>query len=675
MSIAAQRGRIASLALLFSLALQGCWDDPDSCVLSATCPAEPRDAALDHALDVGSDRWTVDMAMSDAPGDNVGDKRDVSFPEPQRDASSDARVDISVADSRNDNRGPDAPSSSNDVSVADSATDVHCTAGASCDVPDKPCRVGSKICSAGSSVCAETADKPNGTVCGPGLVCQIGACKACAMGESCVPANPCHTGSLVCTSGAPVCTDTGTAVAPGTACGPDKVCSSSGECTACANGATCTLMGKPCRLGKTACSTGAPVCVESMNAPDGASCGMNRVCSSGVCGECTTGAPCRPANPCHAGSLNCSTGTPVCNDTTVPLTDGASCGNNMVCKAGNCEACTAGVTCQPTDPCKTGTTSCATGSSVCVANANKPAGTSCGPGQSCSAGRTTSATVCDSNGQCAMPTVTTCTSGFCNASGSDCLTCGAGQATCAGACCAAGQGCCNNACAALDTATNCGVCGNACVTGKVCSGQQCLWGDGKVCANGADCASGVCGGRCCPAGTSCSCTQPSGGNLVANPGFDVNLAGWNIDSGPGTFAWQPRGVPDEWGYSGDAEACPFSGSVSLTCNKQDPNEACQSMWQCISLRDGATYNFGHKMGNEGGGETHCAIEIWTQTACTGASTLIRDDMWVNLNWPGGWQTTTFDSGAHASARIHCYRTGGGSGRVDMVFLTPHPGGY
>jgi hypothetical protein len=81
------------------------------------------------------------------------------------------------------------------------------------------------------------------------------------------------------------------------------------------------------------------------------------------------------------------------------------------------------------------------------------------------------------------------------------------------------------------------------------------------------------------------------------------------------------------------------------------------------------------MGNEGGGETHCAIDVWTEPGCAGVPSTIFDHMWVNLNWPGGWQNVTFDSGVHASARVYCYRTGGGSGRVDMVFLAANPGGY
>ena len=172
--------------------------------------------------------------------------------------------------------------------------------------------------------------------------------------------------------------------------------------------------------------------------------------------------------------------------------------------------------------------------------------------------------------------------------------------------------------------------------------------------------------------------------MVKNPGFDTDLSNWNIDPGPGTFTWIPRGTVDQAGYSGDAEQCAYSGSVQLSCNRgdgncvsgPDPDLSCQPMWQCLPLEGGFEYNFGMMMGQDNGtGSTQCKLELFTSPGCTGSSTLINDWGWINLNWPGGFLNTPFASGAYQTARISCYRCGNGTGRVDMVYLSKNPGGY
>jgi hypothetical protein len=113
---------------------------------------------------------------------------------------------------------------------------------------------------------------------------------------------------------------------------------------------------------------------------------------------------------------------------------------------------------------------------ICSASAERarhvrrPTGTSCGPAQSCAGGVRVAAATCNASGQCPTPAMTSCPSG-CNAGGTDCLTCGAGQAPCAGVCCAAGQGCCQNVCVRLDTTSNCGSCGKTCVACYNAAGQ------------------------------------------------------------------------------------------------------------------------------------------------------------------------------------------------------------
>jgi hypothetical protein len=216
---------------------------------------------------------------------------------------------------------------------------------------------------------------------------------ACDAGATCVPANPCDNGSLVCTSGTPTCMDLGTpnTAVTGTTCGTNMVCND-GTCSACTTAAMCTPT-NACHVGSTTCTTGVSVCMDTGNdAMNGTSCGVSQVCFDGTCAMCVQGQACPPtANPCHNGSLDCTTGTPTCNDLGTANTgaNGTTCGTNMVCDDGTCSPCTSGSSCTPTNVCDLGATSCTTGVSVCAdtGNANSSAnGTTCATGKICSAG-------------------------------------------------------------------------------------------------------------------------------------------------------------------------------------------------------------------------------------------------------------------------------------------------
>ena len=100
--------------------------------------------------------------------------------------------------------------------VCGNGTCTACVAGMACDVTGKPCRVGSIVCTTGAPVCTEMNNKPNGTGCGTGMVCQAGTCATCQAGGACTPTNKCHNGTLVCTGAAPACIDSDTNVAAGT---------------------------------------------------------------------------------------------------------------------------------------------------------------------------------------------------------------------------------------------------------------------------------------------------------------------------------------------------------------------------------------------------------------------------------------------------------------------------
>src|SRR4029078_5448407 len=130
---------------------------------------------------------------------------------------------------------------------------VPCAAGTACAITTNACRVGAITCSTGVGVGTETADKPKGTSCGTGMVCQAGHCVACQENATCSPTNACHQGALACSTGNATCTARGRNVVAGTSCAQDKVCNASGVCGDCRLGAICAVTGKPCRTGTTAC--------------------------------------------------------------------------------------------------------------------------------------------------------------------------------------------------------------------------------------------------------------------------------------------------------------------------------------------------------------------------------------------------------------------------------------
>jgi len=186
-----------------------------------------------------------------------------------------------------------------------------------------------------------------------------------------------------------------------------------------------------------------------------------------MCVGCTAGGACTPGNPCHNGTQICTTGSPTCQDSGTSVANGTGCGTNQVCNAGACVPCTAGATCTPTDPCKVGTTSCTTGTSVCLNSGNRPVGTLCGAPQSCTNGVRTSDAVCDASAAC-VTTMMTCPSA-CNAAGTDCNACLSGETMC------------SNGCQNLSNDPgNCGMCGHVCAEPPVvgsgsatCSSSNC----------------------------------------------------------------------------------------------------------------------------------------------------------------------------------------------------------
>ena len=365
----------------------------------------------------------------------------------------------------------------------------------------------------------------------------------------------------------------------------------------------------------------------------------------------------------------------MCVDSGTAQDNGTNCGTNSVCFNGMCGSCTNGATCPSlTGPCKNAAYVCSTGQPVCTDTGNKASGTPCGMGQTCSAGRVTGAQSCNSSGACATPTPTPCTSNAC--SGNNCLDCG-GQMACNGACCSAGQGCCGNQCITLDKSPNCGTCGTTCPTGQTCGGtgttHSCLWSDGHTCTSTTECASGVCGGRCCRAGSTCTCPQPTSANLIRNPGFDQDESEWTYEAIVGTFRWQSGTTTLPGGHLADAVGCPWSGTAILDCDFQF--DSCGRAWQCVEIQQQTSYSFGARLGSDGRGEMRCSVEMFSGPGCVGAGEYTDAQFRTESGWSNVFLTHTFGSGANMSAKVNCERIGLGTGTFDMVFLSKVPGGY
>ena len=255
----------------------------------------------------------------------------------------------------------------------------------------------------------------------------------------------------------------------------------------------------PCHAGITVCSPSI-ACTDTGNAlANGAGCGTDKVCNAGTCVSCAAGSSCQPTNACKMGTTSCATGSPVCI-ASGDRANGTTCGTNMVCNAGSCATCSAGGACTPTNPCHTGTLTCTTGAPTCTdTSQNQPDGTSCGTNLVCKTGSCLSCTA----GQACQPTnpcatgVTSCATGasVCTASGNK----GAGTL------CGAGQSCANGVLTLPAMCNAAGTCAAATM--------QCPSGCNTA---GTDCATCPTGQTSCPAGCRDLTSDPDNCSSCAN---------------------------------------------------------------------------------------------------------------------------------------------------------------
>ena len=400
---------------------------------------------------------------------------------------------------------------------------VACTAGLAC-TPANPCVLGVTSCATGTSTCVESTvpatPLADGAACGTDQVCSGGACVACAAGQACTPANPCHQGLTSCATGASVCEDTGFALVNGATCGTDLVCFA-GACIACTQDAPCTSANACTATATYECSSGAAVCTDRTSQPPGTACGTTTglVCSAaGLCDACSAGSPCTPANPCAtAGTVSCTSGAPVCEGTG-GLAPGTPCGTGLFCDATSpvpqCLPCIAGVACTPPNACMSGVTSCASGPpALCVETTTPVAnGTSCGPNQVCNAGTCTACTqgaLCAASEPCASTATIACGTGTPVCTPQTWLPPGAACGTLPDLYCNATHVC--GSCtpgAPCTPASTCAASGSVtCSTGEPVCADGPLLPAGTVCVAGSVCsAGGVC--TACTPGATCTSTNP-----------------------------------------------------------------------------------------------------------------------------------------------------------------------
>ena len=229
-----------------------------------------------------------------------------------------------------------------------------CSAGLTCDDPNRPGFCCPTACSGPCQACSEAGtcdplpDQTKGG-CSGNKVCVGGTCNcaglnresldcggdrcirdvedACCDDGGCAGAEVCGANDLCgCPAGTRECTPGGSDCTPDTQC-----CNCSGPCQTCTNGVCGTVQdgqpglcgsGQECRLG--GCVLAAPALLAA-----GSACGNGSQCQSGVCtGGICCGGPC--AGPCST----CQAGTGAC----VPL-DRTPCGNpGQLCIGGSCRS-------------------------------------------------------------------------------------------------------------------------------------------------------------------------------------------------------------------------------------------------------------------------------------------------------------------------------------------------
>ncbi len=493
--------------------------------------------------------------------------------------------------------------------------------------------------------------------CVDGVCCSstcTGTCKACTAAKTGQPDGTC--------AGVSANTDPDNECSKDTAsCGHDGMCDGVGACsfanpnTVCAP-ETCSggkyTAPSHCAGNSATCNTPAPLncancannacnvaCTQTSNCPAGF------YCASSVCTATKgNGSACQKAEECSNGSCvegvccdgACNTKCSSCLLANTGQTDGkcapvkAGVSHGSDCSASLASSCGLDGKCDGAGACR-----------------NWPATTQCAA-QSCATGSATqqSARNCDGSGMCRASTPTPCGNFLCDAASASCKV----------------------SCTVATQAADCGA-------SAYCSGGSCVAkkAPGALCGSASECSSNLCGGRCCNPGAPCTCTQPTSGNLLKNPGFDSDLSSWTQDTvGGGGFAWLANSPADGNNVFGDVEQCPFSGSAFIS----SPANVIQRLWQCVNISPQTNYNFGNRSHSSGGAYGYCDVDLYPGANCSGNPTNVASGYWINVTWSPDL-TYTFSSGISSSARVSCYNGSDFAAAfyVDQVYLSRAPSKY
>ena len=580
----------------------------DSALPDAPAVVTPPDA---RTVDLAPDAPTVD-----APGTCSTDK-DCSSQSP---LCLDNRCAKCAGDTDCEGRNGPACTSSG-LCVACTA-DKHCTGVAGkCDtttnqcvgcVTRSDCAGACQTCTNG--VCTAIKNQDDSASCA-GTCDSTGACKK-TKGQTCKAAADC-VGGIPC--------------ADGRCC--DKACD--GSCEACdvyGHLGTCTALasGDTPHSGHNPCG-GTGACAGSCGGNTDGSCTY----PTGTCGSANcSGKTYQAAGTCNAGTCNAPY-QEICQflcSTTLGCTGDCSLDQKR-CSGSQPQTCDANGTWQNTGSACSGCATCSPLTGTCVA------GTCPDPDQCHSAG------TCDTTtGLCSNPAKNT---GSCN-DGNACTeydTCKAGvcvgtPVTCAASTCHVAGTCSAGNCPTGGPATD-GTLDSTCPT----STPRCYSGGCVECLSDQHCTANPSKPSCDVATHRCVCRRPSAGNLVQNPGFDSNLAGWSAYWPPMTSSWA----------SDDSEGCQGSGSIAGSNTELDP-------MQCVPLSSwtGGTYYFGAKFKLPlTGNLTKCEVSFFLDGSCSaGGSASFTMGPGVDYgSYPGtGWRnfsvTATAPYGAH-SAFVAC----------------------
>lgn len=269
--------------------------------------------------------------------------------------------------------------------------DGHCV-DARCNPPSAEFCEGLTFCSQASS-CGPTADCAEAT-------CIDGVCNSAPRADVCEPPLFCNSLSTTPPGCEPYPAGDAGVEPDASSLDAGQVDASELDASADASldaasacGTLCIDPGNPCLFGTVECSSGSPVCDATLERI-GLPCGGTGVCGiGGACVDCVQDGECQIG--CDVGHLECGAGTPVCvaNASAEHVAAGtvcdAACAGGTVCPGFHvCSTSASCVTCDDGAPCITGCQyghiSCATGGECVSDGINLPTFTSCGDaGQVC----------------------------------------------------------------------------------------------------------------------------------------------------------------------------------------------------------------------------------------------------------------------------------------------------